>query len=184
MFGMRSLTFFVPLDSETVLYSWEALCREGVLQHLIDLYKDEWANFCNRVFHGAAPAAVAHAFGARGRSLARLFLTGRAATLERVRRRYNAWPPGPKNEQWPRRLAEYTLTLGYTCIAGDDPPPPIPPDWQPQRDGSVPFEEELLWDQVEFWCQQQVRCSAPSDKRWKMHLLSLSVCCAVPWAVG
>ena len=58
IFGMRSISYFVPVYAETVAYTWEALSAEGTLQHLIDLYACEWRNFCARVFYGAAPEKV------------------------------------------------------------------------------------------------------------------------------
>ena len=48
------------------------------------------------------------------------------------------------------------MTVGYTFYT-NDPPPPLPPHWEPAADGSVPAEEEKLWNETEFWCQQQIR---------------------------
>ena len=84
IWAMRSISFFVPVYAETVVYTWEALKAEGSLEHLIDLYQPEWEHFCDRVFSGATSERVVQAFFAKGRSLARLFLTARAAALAQV----------------------------------------------------------------------------------------------------
>ena len=99
------------------------------------------------------------AFFAKGRALAKLFLTARAASLDKVWKRIKAWPPGPKNAQWPGHASEYGLTVGY-AFSVHDPPPATPPQWAPPKDGKPPPEEESLWDEVEYWCQLQVcrRC--------------------------
>ena len=102
---------------------------------------------------------VLQAFFAKDQSLARLFLTGRAALLGRVWRRMAAWPPKPKDPQWPLLVAGYPMDVGY-CFFLHDPPPPIAPRWTPTS--TVPPEEERLWHETEFWCQQQVLPPSPS----------------------
>eukprot|EP00669_Euglena_mutabilis_P014297 TRINITY_DN9353_c0_g1_i1.p1 TRINITY_DN9353_c0_g1~~TRINITY_DN9353_c0_g1_i1.p1 ORF type:complete len:309 (+),score=120.86 TRINITY_DN9353_c0_g1_i1:127-1053(+) len=96
IFGMRSITFFVPVYAETVAYSWENLKAEDTLKHLNDLYYEEWTHFCDRVFYGASPEAVCAAFLAKDGSLGKLFAAARAPLVAAVWDRIRAWPPGPQ----------------------------------------------------------------------------------------
>ena len=144
VFGMRSITYFVPMYAETVLYSRDNLRADGVLEHFVDLYSDEWQNFCARVFYGAAPDTVLKAFFAPDRALARLFLKAREQALKGVWDRIEAWP-GPRSPHWPSAVEDYPPTLAHRYFP-HDPPPPMPPTWKMVE--PVPPEE--------------VRCPPPS----------------------
>ena len=155
VFGMRSVSFFIPVYAETVAYTPADLKKDGNLQHLIALYPGEWANFCERAFCGAAPDAVAAAFFAPGRALAQLFLEHRATFMDKIWGRLRAWPPKPGAKGWSAKVSEYAMDIGL-CFFNRDPPPVIPPTWPAEA-----LDEDLL-NQLEFWCQQQVR-----ERRWR-----------------
>ena len=154
IFSLRATTYMVPVYSETVSYTWDALKKDDTLEHLITLYPEEWANFCERTFHGAPPAEVSKAFFAKGQALAKLFLAARAPRIAAVWQRLRTWPPAGKSALWTPKLADYPVDIGL-CYFPHDPPPIIPPEYE--TTSTPPGQHAGLLHQVEFWAQQQVR---------------------------
>ena len=160
VFSMRSVTYFVPLYAETVIYTYDQLKSDGVLDHFTDLYRPEWHNFCSRVMHNAPPTEVAKAFFEPSRALARLFVKHWAVGLQKLQARIDAWPPRAKSTQWTASVGDYPLTLGYAFFP-HDPPPVLPVVWAwggqgLADDDSLSDDNSQILDKLQYWCEQQV----------------------------
>eukprot|EP00668_Euglena_longa_P002959 GGOE01003456.1.p1 GENE.GGOE01003456.1~~GGOE01003456.1.p1 ORF type:complete len:3098 (-),score=946.50 GGOE01003456.1:364-9156(-) len=149
IFSMRSISYFVPVYAEVVIYSVADLQQDGSLLHLIDLYHYEWKNFCFRSFYGAPQKEVLDNVFAGGTKLAEVFLKYRAGVVDRIRNQSAAWP------NW-KPFGGFGIDIGKWSFP-DDPPPEVPKHWTakgPPDAGSAP--DQLRMQQLQYWCIQQV----------------------------
>ena len=148
--AMRSVTYFVPVYEETIIYSLEDLKAENTIAHLGALYSEDWKFFCDRTFFGGGGDEVLKA-ALSPEALATLWLKRRYPLIQAVRNQQRSWP------NWAPASLNYHLDLGRYKWHGDGPPE-IPAHWTaagPPAGADAADQQRLR--QLQFWCLQQVR---------------------------